>query len=107
METFSALLALYAGKSPVTGEFLSQRPVTRSFGAFLICTWINALVNNGEAGDNETPPPHYDVIVMTVYCANALLYYEWQQKHPFADIIISNYIQIWNTDIYHYYLYHF
>ena len=28
---FSALLALCAGNSPVTGEFPSQRPVTRSF----------------------------------------------------------------------------
>ena len=34
METFSALLALCAGNSPVTGEFLSQRPVTQSFGVF-------------------------------------------------------------------------
>ena len=34
METFSALLALCAGNSPVTGEFPSQRPVTRSFDAF-------------------------------------------------------------------------
>ena len=31
METFSALLALCAGNSPVTGEFPTQRPVTRSF----------------------------------------------------------------------------
>ena len=31
METVSALLALYAGNSPDTGEFPSQRPVTRSF----------------------------------------------------------------------------
>ena len=31
METFSALLALCAGNSPDTGEFPSQRPVTRSF----------------------------------------------------------------------------
>ena len=31
METFSALLALCEGNSPVTGEFSSQRPVTRSF----------------------------------------------------------------------------
>ena len=31
METFSALLALCAGNSPVTGEFPSQWPVTRSF----------------------------------------------------------------------------
>ena len=31
METFSALLAICAGNSPVTGEFPTQRPVTRSF----------------------------------------------------------------------------
>ena len=34
METFSALLALCAGNSPATGEFPSQRPVTRSFDVF-------------------------------------------------------------------------
>ena len=34
METFSALLALCAENSSVTGEFLSQRPVTRSSDAF-------------------------------------------------------------------------
>ena len=34
METFSALLAICAGKSPVTGEFPAQRPVTRSFDVF-------------------------------------------------------------------------
>ena len=31
METFSALLALCEGNQPATGEFPSQRPVTRSF----------------------------------------------------------------------------
>ena len=35
METFSALLALCAGNSPVTGEFPAQRPVTQSFDVFL------------------------------------------------------------------------
>ena len=34
METFSALLAICAGNSPVTSEFLTQRPVTRSFDVF-------------------------------------------------------------------------
>ena len=34
METFSALLALCAGNSPVTGEFPAQRPVTQSFDVF-------------------------------------------------------------------------
>ena len=34
MEAFSALLAICAGNSPVTGEFPAQRPVTRSFDVF-------------------------------------------------------------------------
>ena len=34
METFSALLAMCAWNSPVTGEFPAQRPVTRSFDIF-------------------------------------------------------------------------
>ena len=51
MEAFSALLDLCARNTPVTGEFPSQRPVTRSFDFFLICAWINAWVNNREYGD--------------------------------------------------------
>ena len=34
METFSVLVALCVGNSPVTGEFPSQRPVTRNFDIF-------------------------------------------------------------------------
>ena len=34
METFSALLVICAGNSPVPGEFPTQRPVTRSFDVF-------------------------------------------------------------------------
>ena len=34
METFSALLPICAGNSPVNGEFPAQRPVTRSFDVF-------------------------------------------------------------------------
>ena len=34
MEIFSALLAICAGNSPVSGEFPAQRPVTRSFDIF-------------------------------------------------------------------------
>ena len=44
METFSALLALCAGNSPVPGEFPTQRPVTRSFDVFLDLRpnkWLN------------------------------------------------------------------
>ena len=34
METFSSLPVICAGNSPVTGEFLAQRPVTLSFDVF-------------------------------------------------------------------------
>ena len=64
MDTFSALLAICAGNSPVTGEFPAQRPVTRSFDVSLICAWINSSVNNREAGDLRRHRANYDVIVM-------------------------------------------
>ena len=68
METFSALLAIFVENSSVTGEFPSQRPVTRSFGVFFDLRLINGWVNNGEAGDLRRHRAHYDVIVMlTVY----------------------------------------
>ena len=44
METFSALLALCVGNSPVTGEFPSKRSVTRSFEVFFdlrLSKWLS------------------------------------------------------------------
>ena len=65
METFSVLLAICLGNSPVTGEFPPQRPVTRSFDFFsLICVWKNGWVNNREAGDFRRYRAHHYVIVM-------------------------------------------
>ena len=64
METFSALLAICAGNSPVSGEFPAQRPVTQNFDGFFICVWINGWVNNHEAGDLRSHRAHYDVTVM-------------------------------------------
>ena len=66
METFSALLALCAGNTTVTGAFPSQRPVTQSFGVFLICAWTNSWVNNQDAGDLRRHRTHHDVIVMDI-----------------------------------------
>ena len=61
--TFSALLALCAGNSPVLGEFASQRPVTPSFDLnfSLICAWTSVWVNTRDAGDLRCPPANYDV----------------------------------------------
>ena len=60
METPSALLALCAGNSPVTGEFPAQRPVTRILMFSLICAWINGWVNNREAGNSRRQRTYYD-----------------------------------------------
>ena len=66
METFSALLAICAGNSPVPGEFPTQRPVTQSFDVNFDLRPNKRLiwVNNGEAGDLRRNRAHYDVIVM-------------------------------------------
>ena len=56
METFSALLAIYAGNSSVTGEFPAQRPVTRSFDVFFDL-WLNKRLSKQWWGWwFETPP---------------------------------------------------
>ena len=49
METFSALLAIYAGYSPVPGEFPAQRPVTQSFDVFL-GLHLNKRLNKQSSG---------------------------------------------------------
>ena len=45
METFSALLAICAGISPVSGEFPEQRPVTRSFDIFFDLRDVDTACN--------------------------------------------------------------
>ena len=64
METFSALLAICAGNSPVPREFPAQRPVTRGFDVFFDLCLNNGWVNNREAGDLRRHRVHDDVIVM-------------------------------------------
>ena len=82
METFSALLAICAGNSSVTGEFPAQRPVTRSFDVFFdLRLNINRWVNNGEAGDLRRYRTHYDVIVMTLIWLNCDVITSWTSRH--------------------------
>ena len=57
METFSALLALCAGKSLVTGEFPSQRPVKRSFDVFFHMCLNKRLSKQSWGWWFETPSP--------------------------------------------------
>ena len=82
MKTFSTLLALYVGNPPVTSEFPSQRPVTRSFDVFFICTWLKGWANNREAGDLRCHRAHYDVIIMsTIITADVIT------PSPFAVVL--------------------
>ena len=55
MEKFSALLAVCEGNSPVTGEFPSQRPVTRSFDVFFDLRLNKRLIRPSRRRWFETP----------------------------------------------------
>ena len=69
METFSALLALCAGNSSVTGDFPSQKPVTQSFDVFFdLC--LNRRFSKRDAGDLRHRRAQYDVTVMCRYVVN-------------------------------------
>ena len=67
METFSALLVICAGNSPVTGEFPAQRPVTQSFNVFFDVR-LNKRLSDGEwwFGDLRRHRAHHDVTVMAL-----------------------------------------
>ena len=56
METFSALLTLCEGNSPVIGEFPSRRPVTRTFDVFFDLRLNNWLRKPPRRRWFETPP---------------------------------------------------
>ena len=56
MEPFFALLALCAGKSPVTGEFSAQRSVTRSFDVFFDVRLNKWLSKQSRGWCFDTPP---------------------------------------------------
>ena len=92
METFSALLALCAGNTPVTGEFSAQRPVTWSFDVFFVLRlnkrlskhswgwwfetpsrslWRHCNVNQNSDGEGDEISP---VIILMVPCRMGWLY---------------------------------
>ena len=64
MKTFSALLAICAGNSPVPGISPHKGQWRGALMFSLICVWINGWVNNRQAGDLRRYRVHYDVIVM-------------------------------------------
>ena len=66
MQTFSVLLALCVGNSPVPVNSPHKGQWRGALMFSLICVWINGWVNNGKAGDLRRYRAHYDVTVMFV-----------------------------------------
>ena len=64
METFPALLAIYAGNSSATGVFPTQMPVTRSFDVTFALRLNKQLIKNREDGDLRRHRAHCDVTVI-------------------------------------------
>ena len=64
IETFSALLAISAGNSPVPVNFPHKGQWRGALMFSLICARISGWLNNGEAGDLRRYRAHCDVIVM-------------------------------------------
>ena len=69
IETFSALLAVCAGNSPIHRSPVNSPHKGQWRGALMfsfICVWINRWVNNREAGDLRRYRAYYDVIVIII-----------------------------------------
>ena len=77
METFSALLALCAGNSPVPVNSLHKGQWRRALMFSLICVRINDWVNNPEGGDLRRHHAHYDVTLMTGHYVTGVSWYQW------------------------------
>ena len=65
METFSALLALWVGNSPVPVNSPHKGQWRGALMFSLICAWIKDWVNNRETDDLRHHRGHYDVNVMS------------------------------------------
>ena len=85
METFSALLALCAGNSPVPVNSQHKGQWRGALMFSLICVWINGWVNARETGDLRRYRGHYDVIIMNTRALS------WSFKSIFdAGALISS-----------------
>ena len=96
METFSALLAICAGNSPVTGEFPAQRPVTRSFDVFFDLRLNRQLSKQWGRWWFETLPRslwrhcnvsiHVDGLMQTK-CYSIAFFYAWSFRYSISHEI--------------------
>ena len=85
MVTFSALLAICAGNSPVPVNSPHKGQWRGALMFSLICVWINGWVNSPEASDLRRYRAHYDVTVMD---PSDLLAVEQTYNYPTTNNVI-------------------
>ena len=76
METYSMLLALCEGNSPVTGKLPHKGQWHGALRFLLICARTNGWENHRDAGDLRRHRAHYDVTVM---------WYEFEIMHSLGN----------------------
>ena len=93
METFSALLAICAGNSPVPGEFPAQRPVTQSFDVFFYLRWNKRLGKQSWGWWFETLSHplwrHRNVLVKYGFSWQLFFCVPWQPVHSNSAISLA------------------
>ena len=101
METFSALLAICAGNSPVPGEFPAQKPVTRSFDVFFDLR-LNKRLSKQSRGC------WFETLLRTLWRHwNGYKYYHITHRGLLCSHVSYNYLNsgqtvvmiIWNEDV--------
>ena len=88
METFSALLALCAGNSPVPENSPHKGQWRGALMFSLIFAWINDWVNNREAGDLRRYRGNYDVNVMKD-ALNDMTHWPWPFDTADGDGVVE------------------
>ena len=95
MQTFSALLAICAGNSPVPVNSPHKGQWGGDMIFSLICVWINGWVNNCEAGDLRRHRAHYDVTLMTYRAVWWSIEYCWMSATFDFNIYVHNDVMTW------------
>ena len=91
METFSALMAICAGNSPVPVTSLHKSQWRGALMLALICVWVN----NHDAGDLRRYRFHYDVIVMFRETTRKRCFFCWSAentKYANADYAVCTWL---------------
>ena len=109
METFSALLALCAGNSPVPAEFPAQRPVTRSFDDFFDLRLNKRLCKQSWGWWFETPSRplwrHRNEVdhckYLYVVKVKIIRIGVWEKKHYISNVFIHLQIMLSTWCLFH------